>query len=139
MYAQTKSEFNYEPIRFQKPSLKKTAKPKITKTEAKQILKKNIEKRVQEYESNYFNSPALLEKRIEKVIANIDRIDKKLQYLNLETNFEKDIFISSVASTRRRILDAELFRLTNRLEFLNKNPDVLALLQDKEYLEKYYA
>jgi hypothetical protein len=64
MYAQTKSEFNYEPVRFQKPSLKKTAKTKITKTEAKQILKKNIEKRVQEYESNYFNSPELLEKRI---------------------------------------------------------------------------
>ncbi len=139
MYAQTNSEFNYEPIRFQKPSLKKTAKPKITKTEAKQILKKNIEKRVQEYESNYFNSPELLEKRIEKVIAHIDRIDKKLQYLNLETNFEKDIFISSVASTRKRILNAELFRLTNRLDFLNKNPDVLALLQDKEYLKKYYA
>jgi hypothetical protein len=139
MYTKTQNEFNYEPVRFQKPSLKKTAKTKITKEEAKKILKKNIEKRVKEYESNYFNSPALLEKRIEKVIANIERIDKKLQYLNLEANFENDIFISSVASTRRRILDAELFRLTNRLEFLNKNPDVLALLQDKEYLEKYYA
>jgi len=139
MYTQTKPEFNYEPIRFQKPSLKKTAKTQITKVEAKKILKKNIEKRVKEYESNYFNSPDLLEKRIEKVIANIDRIDKKLQYLNLETNFENDIFISSAALTRKRILIAELFRLKSRLLFLNNNPDVLLLLQDKEYIQKYYA
>jgi hypothetical protein len=139
MYTKTQNEFNYEPVRFQKTNLKKTAKTKITKEEAKKILKKNIEKRVKEYESNYFNSPSLLEKRIEKVLSNIDRIDKKLQYLNLETNFEKDIFISSVASTRKRILIAELFRLRSRLDFLNKNPDVLVLLQDKEYIEKYYA
>jgi len=125
MYKKNTTSFNYEPVRFSKPT-KKDNKQNLSKDEVKNILKQKIEKRVDDYESNYFNSPSLLKKRIEKVKGNLLRVNTKINFI-LNTNNPNDYFVDSTARIRKTMLEVELFRLESRLNFLNCNPDIVQL------------
>ena len=114
--------FNYEPIRFSKPS-KKENKSK----DPKKDMKTMIEERVENYENNYLNSPSLIEKRIHKVSMNLNRINTKINYLLL-SNDKNNYFIETTARARKSLLEVELFRLESRLDFLTKNPDLIPFL-----------
>jgi len=124
MYKKNTSAFNYEPVRFSKPSKKDNKQ--LSKDEVKNILKQKIEKRVNDYETNYFNSPSLLKKRIEKIKGNLLRVNTKINFI-LNSKNPNDYFVDSTARIRKTMLEVELFRLESRLNFLNDNPDIVQL------------
>ena len=110
------SFFSYDPIRLTR---------KQTKCKKSAIMVKNdYENKISKAETDLFNSRDLLANKLDKINKSIDIISQKLSLL------DSNIITSYDMNLRGRLIDLKIkqLRLTERLNFLNANPDIIPFL-----------
>ncbi len=115
LIAQTSNDnfFSYEPIKLVKAQNKKSPEQ----------LKKIYETKIVQAEHNLFNSRDLLQRKIVKTSASIQHITDKIANIN-----DGNIFYETTLYGKLSTLKVQLFRLQNRFDFLNNNPDIIPYL-----------
>ena len=110
------SFFSYDPIRLKRKQIK-CKKSVIT-------VKNDYENKISKAETDLFNSRDLLANKLDKINKSIDIISQKLSLL------DSNIITSYDMNLRGRLIDLKIkqLRLTERLNFLNTNPDIIPFL-----------